>query len=76
MEEFSVGRLAYSQSVHLVWRKSSASESQGTDECVEVAVLNSHVYFRDSKHKDGPCLAVPIRQFAVLRSMLHAKPSD
>ncbi|WP_225993394.1 DUF397 domain-containing protein [Actinomadura rudentiformis] len=34
----------------VVWRKASASDSQG---CVEVTTMGSHVYIQDSKSPDG-----------------------
>ena len=39
------------------WRKSSHS-SGGSGDCVEVATLPHHIHVRDSKHKDGPQLAL------------------
>lgn len=39
------------------WHKSSYSGSQGAS-CVEVATEPSAVHVRDSKHPDGPRIAV------------------
>ncbi|MFG2412098.1 DUF397 domain-containing protein [Streptomyces goshikiensis] len=41
----------------LAWYKSSFS-SGGDGDCVEVAVCTSAVHVRDSKHQDGPRLAL------------------
>ncbi|WP_327304535.1 DUF397 domain-containing protein [Streptomyces sp. NBC_01298] len=41
----------------LAWFKSSYSSGSG-DDCVEVAVGTSAVHVRDSKHQDGPRLAL------------------
>ena len=38
-----------------VWRKSSASGPY-SDNCVEVAFVDSAIAVRDSKHPDGPVL--------------------
>ncbi|MCC3771866.1 DUF397 domain-containing protein [Streptomyces sp. UNOC14_S4] len=43
--------------VSLRWFKSSHS-GQESNECVEVADHPQAVHIRDSKHKDGPCLAI------------------
>jgi hypothetical protein len=39
-----------------VWRKSSRSNGNGGNNCVEVAVLDSAVAVRDSKDPHGPAL--------------------
>jgi hypothetical protein len=39
-----------------VWRKSSASNGNGGNNCVEVALLDAAVAIRDSKNPDGPAL--------------------
>lgn len=38
------------------WRKSSRSNGNGGNNCVEVAVVASAVGVRDSKNPDGPAL--------------------
>ncbi|MFF8318604.1 DUF397 domain-containing protein [Streptomyces bobili] len=43
--------------VALDWHKSSYSSGSG-DDCIEVAALPHHIHVRDSKHKDGPQLAL------------------
>ncbi|MFF3692409.1 DUF397 domain-containing protein [Streptomyces sp. NPDC002221] len=42
----------------LRWFKSSYSDSSNSNECVEVATALGAVHVRDSKHADGPQLAV------------------
>ncbi|MFJ4515451.1 DUF397 domain-containing protein [Streptomyces sp. NPDC088816] len=42
----------------LVWFKSSYSSGAETDSCVEIATDLSTVHVRDSKHVDGPRLAM------------------
>lgn len=39
-----------------VWRKSSRSNGNGGNNCVEVAILDTAVAVRDSKNPDGPAL--------------------
>jgi hypothetical protein len=39
-----------------VWRKSSRSNGNGGNNCVEVALLDSAVAIRDSKDPHGPAL--------------------
>jgi hypothetical protein len=39
-----------------VWRKSSLSNGNGGNNCVEVAVLDAAVAVRDSKNPSGPAL--------------------
>ncbi|MFI8945641.1 DUF397 domain-containing protein [Streptomyces sp. NPDC053750] len=43
----------------LVWFKSSYSSSGDGNDCVEVATTPATIHIRDSKHPDGPYLAVP-----------------
>jgi hypothetical protein len=46
-------------SLHLgsvVWKKSSRSNGNGGNNCVEVAFLDDGVAVRDSKHPSGPAL--------------------
>ena len=47
-------------SVHIgpaaVWRKSSRSNGNGGNNCVEVAIADAAVAVRDSKNPDGPAL--------------------
>ncbi|MGH3855389.1 MAG: DUF397 domain-containing protein [Pseudonocardiaceae bacterium] len=57
---------------HPAWRKSSYSTDQAN--CVEVAALGGPaIGVRDSKHPDGPVLAVPA---ACWSSFLHGVASD
>jgi hypothetical protein len=42
---------------HPAWRKSSYSSSEAN--CVQVALGGPAIGVRDSKHPDGPVLAVP-----------------
>jgi hypothetical protein len=46
-----------------VWRKSSRSNGNGGNNCVEVAVLDSAVAVRDSKDPHGPALVFPSSQW-------------
>ena len=39
-----------------VWRKSSRSNGNGGNNCVEVAFLDTIVAIRDSKNQSGPAL--------------------
>ena len=39
-----------------VWKKSSRSNGNGGNNCVEVAILDSGVAVRDSKDRSGPAL--------------------
>jgi hypothetical protein len=39
-----------------VWRKSSRSNGNGGNNCVEVAILDTAVAVRDSKDPNGPAL--------------------
>ncbi|MFJ8465374.1 DUF397 domain-containing protein [Streptomyces swartbergensis] len=45
------------RNMDLVWFKSSYSSSEG-DSCVEVATTPATVHVRDSRHTEGPRLAV------------------
>jgi len=42
---------------HAVWRKSSRSNGNGGNNCVEVAFADSAIGVRDSKNPDGPVLS-------------------
>ncbi|WP_405869691.1 DUF397 domain-containing protein [Streptomyces sp. NBC_00005] len=42
----------------LVWFKSSYSDSNNPNDCVEVANTPATIHVRDSKHTDGPRLAL------------------
>ena len=46
------------------WRKSSHSNGNGGNNCVEVAFLDSDVAVRDSKNPDGPDLLFTSVQWA------------
>ena len=39
-----------------VWKKSSRSNGNGGNNCVEVAILDAGVAVRDSKNRSGPAL--------------------
>jgi hypothetical protein len=39
-----------------VWKKSSRSNGNGGNNCVEVAILDTAVAVRDSKNRSGPAL--------------------
>jgi len=39
-----------------VWKKSSRSNGNGGNNCVEVAILDTDVAVRDSKNRSGPAL--------------------
>lgn len=41
---------------HAVWRKSSRSNGNGGNNCVEVAFLDTTVAVRDSQNPSGPAL--------------------
>lgn len=51
------------------WRKSSYSGSEG-GQCVEVAAHPSAVHVRDSKHPEGPALALPPAAWAAFTAHL------
>lgn len=42
----------------LAWFKSSYSDTSNPSDCVEVAITSATIHIRDSKHPDGPRLAV------------------
>ncbi|MFI7015645.1 DUF397 domain-containing protein [Streptomyces sp. NPDC050164] len=46
------------RNIDLVWFKSSYSSGSEGDSCVEVATTPATVHVRDSKHTEGPRLAV------------------
>jgi hypothetical protein len=49
------------------WRKSSRSNGNGGNNCVEVALLESVIAVRDSKNPSGPALAFsPVQWSAFL----------
>lgn len=48
------------------WRKSSFSSGTGTDNCVEVALLDATTALRDSKNVDGPVLTIPAQAWRAL----------
>jgi len=45
------------------WRKSSYSNGNGGNNCVEVAFLDSDVAVRDSKNPEGPSVLFTSRQW-------------
>ena len=45
------------------WRKSSRSNGNGGNNCVEVAFLDNDVAVRDSKNPDGPAVLVTAAQW-------------
>ncbi|WP_225834051.1 DUF397 domain-containing protein [Streptomyces sp. NK08204] len=49
---------AASAASELAWFKSSYSSGPDGDSCVEVAPTPTTIHIRDSKHTDGPRLAV------------------
>jgi hypothetical protein len=59
-ETTAYGRRCMGLLAHLlstaVWRKSSYSNGNGGNNCVEVAFLDSAVAVRDSKNRSGPAL--------------------
>jgi hypothetical protein len=46
------------RNIDLVWFKSSYSSSSEGDSCLEVATTPATIHIRDSKHTEGPRLAV------------------
>lgn len=54
------------------WRKSSYSQTHGTSDCVELAVLGRGVGVRDSKDASGPCLFIAREYFAELVARVKA----
>ncbi|MBQ1095565.1 DUF397 domain-containing protein [Streptomyces sp. b94] len=42
----------------LAWFKSSYSDTSNPSDCVEVAITAATIHVRDSKHPDGPRLAM------------------
>jgi hypothetical protein len=46
------------RNIDLVWFKSSYSSSSEGDSCLEVATTSATIHIRDSKHTEGPRLAV------------------
>ncbi|MGW0992597.1 DUF397 domain-containing protein [Streptomyces sp. NPDC002523] len=48
----------------LAWFKSSYSDGPEGDSCVEIAVAPRTVHIRDSKHTEGPRLAVTPESWA------------
>jgi hypothetical protein len=49
---------------HAQWRKSSRSNGNGGNNCVEVAVLRQGVAIRDSKNPSGPALVFTPAEWA------------
>jgi hypothetical protein len=45
------------------WRKSSRSNGNGGNNCVEVAVVGENVAVRDSKNPDGPALMFTLTEW-------------
>ncbi|MGW1005158.1 DUF397 domain-containing protein [Streptomyces sp. NPDC002520] len=48
----------------LAWFKSSYSDGTEGDSCVEIAIAPRTVHIRDSKHTEGPRLAVAPESWA------------
>lgn len=46
-----------------------ATSSYSVTDCVEVAHTRGHVHVRDSKHREGPALAISLREW---RTVLKA----
>jgi flagellar biosynthesis regulator FlaF len=46
-----------------VWKKSSRSNGNGGNNCVEVAILDAAVAVRDSKNQSGPALVFNAAQW-------------
>ena len=46
-----------------VWKKSSRSNGNGGNNCVEVAILDADVAVRDSKNRSGPALIFTAAQW-------------
>ncbi len=46
-----------------VWKKSSRSNGNGGNNCVEVAILDADVAVRDSKNRSGPALVFNAAQW-------------
>lgn len=44
--------------VALTWFKSSYSDTSNPNDCVEIAIAPRTIHIRDSKHTEGPRLAV------------------
>lgn len=47
-----------------VWKKSSRSNGNGGNNCVEVATLDAGVAVRDSKNRSGPALIFNATEWA------------
>jgi hypothetical protein len=64
----------------IVWRKSSYSGTQDESECVEVAGLPGRtarvIAVRDSKHPDGPMLALSRNDFRALLDHVKSSARD
>ncbi|WP_330458471.1 DUF397 domain-containing protein [Streptomyces sp. NBC_00820] len=52
----------------LAWFKSSYSSSSEGDSCIEIAPTPATIHIRDSKHLQGPRLAVTPETWAVFVS--------
>lgn len=50
------------------WRKSSRSNGNGGNNCVEVAFLDDEVAVRDSKDKAGPALIFTRTEFEAFKA--------
>lgn len=57
------------------WRKSSRSGGTGA-QCVEAAANQTRVAIRDSKHPDGPRLAVPARAWEAFTGRIRSGALD
>jgi Domain of unknown function (DUF397) len=55
----------------VAWRKSSYSGSNG-GACVEIGTVGPAVAVRDSKHPDGPLLAIPADNWKAFTEQVKA----
>jgi hypothetical protein len=59
-----------------VWRKSSLSNGNGGNNCVEVAFLDTIVAVRDSKNQSGPALFFNSAEWAAFVNSAKAGEFD
>ena len=58
----------------LAWFKSSYSSGTNGESCVEIAVAPRTIHIRDSKHLDGPRLAVTPTTWAAFVPYVSGSP--